>query len=178
MTLDTLLLPLEQGELLPRLDVTDVRHARLCCKGWRTAIEHQIRRMQPLYLPEAEAPGAAYNSLDSLQLPLIRPVHLGDATTATLQHSITSLAPLHGIAGFSSMWHVSVIDLRGQKLPHRTLQLLSGAIRRLRALTVSNSRLLEYAAPMFAPHSRDSSALMGAWLPSLVSCSTCLVACS
>jgi hypothetical protein len=156
------------GEVLPLLTTDDIKTARLCCKSWYLSIQRQIRVLCPLYLSDA-APKHAISNLESLQLPLVRPVqqHLlqlppmgqlhdtaepaaaqsaaaaAEAAVAQDLQAFTRLAPLRGLsaAGVQGVSHASVVNLTGQQLPYNVLKLLSQHMTRLKSLQLDYCRL-------------------------------------
>jgi cell division septum initiation protein DivIVA len=157
------------GELLPLLMTDNIKTARLCCKGWSVSIQRQTRLLCPMYLPDA-APKCPISNLESLQLPMVRPVqqqllqlppmgHLhvkaepaavqsaaaaaADVAAAGNPQAFTSLAPLRGLsaAGVQGLSHASVVNLTGQQLPYNVLKLLSQHLTRLKSLQLDYCRL-------------------------------------
>eukprot|EP00775_Hariotina_reticulata_P005781 gene5781-6020_t len=128
------------GKLLPLLDPEDIQALLCVSKDWRQAGLRQLRVLSPLHLPSAP-PASSFNSLETLQLPLVR--HIGS--------SYTYNAPMREFDSISSFSHAAQLDLKGQTLPSYCCLLLSQSFPRLTALNLSTCDL-EYESLQHLSH--------------------------
>jgi hypothetical protein len=114
------------GKLLPLLGLEDIQALLCVSKDWRHAGLRQLRVLSPLHLPSTP-PACSFNSLETLQLPLVR--HVGSA--------FTYIAPLREFDSISRFSHAAHLDLSGQQVPSYCCMLLSQHFPRLTALDLS-----------------------------------------
>jgi hypothetical protein len=140
---DQLSLPVDVvGALLLLLSDQDIQRVRLVCQAWLAAVDHQIRVLQPLHLPQQPST-AVFSSCERVQAPVLR--HAGGQTTASAQQHADAAefcwdAPIRHVGSMcGSMQHAAELDLSGQRLPPGCLQQLAQHMTRLRCLKLEAS---------------------------------------
>lgn len=127
------------GKLLLLLPDKDIQRVRLVCQAWLAAVDHQMRVLQPLHLPQQPST-AVFSSCERVQAPVLR--HAGQTSTQHADAEFCWDAPIRHFDGMCvSMQHAAELDLSGQQLPPGCLRQLAQHMTRLRSLKLEASTL-------------------------------------
>ena len=137
---DQLSLPVDVfGKLLLLLPDEDIQRVRLVCQAWLAAVDHQMRVLQPLHLPQQPST-AVFSSCERVEAPVLR--HASQTSTQHPDADFCWDAPIRHFNGMCvSMQHAAELDLSGQQLPPGCLRQLAQQMTRLRSLKLEASSL-------------------------------------